>query len=63
MWLSIIAVLGKVLDLLNPWSKFWAQKATDSEKRKQQAKLDLRDAANKGDFDAFDDARADRDNA
>lgn len=40
MWLGIIAIIGKVLDLLNPWSKFWADKASESEKRKQKARED-----------------------
>lgn len=62
MWLSILAVLKGFFDFINPWSKRWAEKATETDKRKQAAKEKMSDAAKKGDFDAFDDARADRDN-
>jgi hypothetical protein len=41
MWLAILAFLTKALDLLNPWSKFWANKAEDSEKRTRQADSDM----------------------
>jgi len=33
MWLGIIALINKVLDLINPWSARWANKATESDKR------------------------------
>lgn len=63
MWITLILeTIGKLLDFVNPWSKRWAEKATETDKRKIAAKQKLDDAAVKGDFDAFDDARADRDN-
>lgn len=62
MWLVLIATIGKFFDFINPWSKRWAEKATEADKRKLAAKQKLDAAAGKGDFDAFDDARADRDN-
>jgi len=46
MWLGILAVIGKVLDFINPWSKYWVDKNTDADKRKQSAQVDIEKAVN-----------------
>ncbi len=63
MWVGILALFGKVFDFLNPWSPYWVNKLTQSAKDKRAAQEKIDAAAKKGDFDAFDDARADRDNS
>jgi len=60
MWLSIIAVLGKFFDLLNPWSSFWAGRSKKSAENKDKSKTDMDESVKKGDHDAFLNARSDR---
>ena len=60
MWLGILAVIGKVLDLINPWSNYWVSKRTKIDNKKEVAQLKMDEATQKGDTDAFLDARADK---
>ena len=41
MWLGIVALLNKLLDLINPWSARWANKATEADKRVEKAKEEM----------------------
>lgn len=60
IFLAIVGLLTKVLDFLNPWSSYWAGKSKDKDVARAKALKDMADAAAKGDFDAFDRARADK---
>lgn len=62
MWLAILGLIGKVFDFLNPWSPYWVNKLQTKDKNKADAQTRLNADAKKGDFDAFRDDLADRDN-
>lgn len=63
MWLGLIALFGKILDFINPWSSYWAGKAKSRDEKLDVAQKKKDEAAKKGDFDAFLDARSDADSA
>jgi hypothetical protein len=60
MLLGILAVIGKFFDLVNPWSHYWAGRSKKRAEVKDKAKSDMDDAVKKGDWDAYDIARADK---
>lgn len=54
MWLAIIGFLTKVLDFINPWSVYWADKAKIRDAKKTDARKKLDESTKKqGDNDAF----------
>lgn len=59
--LAALAFLSKCLDFINPWSGYWMEKAKAKDLKKADARKRMSEAAAKGDFDAFDNARSDRD--
>ena len=60
IFLAIVGFLSKVLDFLNPWSSYWMGKSKDKDIARAKALKDMEAAAQKGDFDAFDRARANK---
>lgn len=54
MWLGIIALINKVLDLINPWSAYWVGKAKAKDEAKAANRKKLDESAKKeGGNDAF----------
>jgi hypothetical protein len=62
MWLSIIAVIEKIFDILCQLTGFWIKRsdAAKAERDQQQAKMDQ--AAKDGNFDDWKNARYRRNN-
>ena len=58
--LAIFEFLKKVLDVITPWSNYWVDKRKKSNAKKEAAQVKMDDAAKKGDYDSFLDARADK---
>lgn len=57
---AIIALVTKLFDFINPWSPYWVNKLTKAEQKKEDAQKAMDIAADKGDWDAYDKARADK---
>jgi len=60
-WLTLAlkAIVG-FFDLVNPWSKRWANKLDKKDAKKEAAQAKMDEAVTKGDWDAYDTARADK---
>jgi hypothetical protein len=41
MWALIIGLIGKILDFINPWSKFWVDKFTKADDKKEIAQKEM----------------------
>jgi len=60
MLLGILALIGKIFDFFNPWSKKWAEDLSEKAKSKKEAQSKMDEATDKGDWNAYDKARADK---
>lgn len=57
--LGLKAIVG-FFDFINPWSARWAKKADKRDAKKEAAQAKMDEATEKGDWDAYDKARADK---
>lgn len=60
MWLSVIAVVDKLLSLLVTWLPWKLKRSDESKKKHDEAQKEMDDAAKKGDFDVWKKARHNR---
>lgn len=60
-WFTLaISAIIKFFDFTTPWSKRWANKLDKRDSRKEKAQKAMDEAVKKGDWDAYDNARADK---
>jgi len=60
MWLGIISLLDKVFGVLGQLTGFWIQRSDASKKKREAAQAKMDDAVEKGDWDAYWNARSKR---
>lgn len=63
MWTAIVAAISKALDITGQVLGFLFKRWDKREQKKEDAQKRMDEAAKKGDFDAFEDAHADKHNA
>ena len=63
MWLMILAIADKALSLLVSWLPWQLKRADESKKVHDEQQIHMDIAAEKGDFDAWKNARYRRDRA
>ena len=57
MWLAIIALADKIFGILQQLTGFWISRSDAAKKARAVAQADMDDAAKRGDFDAYKNAR------
>jgi hypothetical protein len=63
MWLGIIALLDKVFGVIGQLAGFWIARSDESKKKRDEQQIHMDIAAEKGDWDAWKNARARRNRA
>lgn len=63
MWLSIIAVLDKLLGIVGQLTGWWIKRSDESKKQRDAAQAEMDLATKEGNFDAYWNARAKRNKA
>jgi hypothetical protein len=63
MWLTIIALLDKVFNIVGILTGWWVKRTDEGQKKRDAAQAAMDAAVKAGDWDAWDRARADRDSA
>lgn len=60
MWIAIISAIDKVLGIFANLVPFWIKRADKKSEQQQLAEKEMRDAVEKGDLDAYWNARSRR---
>jgi hypothetical protein len=63
MWLGIIALADKIFGIIGQLTGFWIKRSDESKIAKNKAQAEMDEAARKGDYDAYWNARARRNRA
>lgn len=60
MWLTILALIDKLLGLFGAWLPWQLKRSDESKKKRETAQAEMQEAVKKGDLDAYWNARSKR---
>ena len=63
MWLAILAIIDKILGMFSNLVPFWINRSDASKKARDAAQVEMQAAVQKGDLNAYWDARSRRNRA